>query len=85
MRWEVKWTEQALKDASRLDQQIRERVLNALDRLADGSSVDVKKLVGEGDELRLRVGDWCVRFQFHHSSGVIEVLRVLHRSRVYRE
>ncbi len=84
MKWEIQWTERALKDASRLDRQVKERILDTLDRLAEGSHVDVKKLTGEGEELRLRVGDWRVRFQFHHGSGVIEVLRVNHRREAYR-
>ena len=63
---------------------MRERILDALDRLAETTHGDVKKLTDEGDEMRLRVGDWRVRFVFHHGPGTIEVLRVFHRRDAYR-
>ncbi len=84
MKWEIQWTERALKDASKLDRRVRERILDALDRLAETTHGDVKKLTGEGDEMRLRVGDWRVRFLFHVEAGTIEVLRVSHRREAYR-
>jgi mRNA-degrading endonuclease RelE of RelBE toxin-antitoxin system len=37
------------------------------------------------NELRLRVGDWRVRFQVQHREQTIEVLRILPRGRAYRE
>jgi mRNA interferase RelE/StbE len=73
------------RDFKRLDQQIRRRIVVALDRLtADPPSGDVVKLVGS-DEWRLRVGDWRVRFTRTEETGVIYVLRVLPRGRAYRD
>ncbi len=85
MSWEVVWADRAREDLRRLDRQMAKRIVTAVLRLADAGQGDVKKLTGEGDELRLRVGDWRVRFQFLHGTGTMEVLRVLHRSRAYRD
>ncbi len=85
MKWEIFWTERALKDAERLDRRVKERILSAIERLAEKGHGDVKQLTGKGGELRLRVGDWRVRFSFHHDTEMIEILRVLPRADAYRE
>ena len=58
------------------------RIFAALQRFAETSAGDVKKLEGDTGELRLRVGDWRVRFV--EEPGTILVKRVRHRSDVYR-
>lgn len=68
----------------RLDPPVRRRVLDALEQLrGDGPRGDVIRLKG-GDDFRLRVGDWRVRFQHDHAARTIYVLRVLPRGRAYR-
>jgi mRNA-degrading endonuclease RelE of RelBE toxin-antitoxin system len=58
------------------------RVFAALDRLTENGAGDVRKLHGDTDELRLRVGDYRVRFVA--TADGIQVKRVLHRSESYR-
>lgn len=58
------------------------RVFAALQRFADTGEGDITKLKGT-DELRLRVGDYRVRF-VQTESHAIQVKRVLHRSEAYR-
>ena len=59
-------------------------MIAALDRFCRDPPVgDVVKLAG-GEEWRLRVGDWRVRFA-RDDSGTIIVTRVLPRGRVYRD
>ena len=54
-----------------------------IERLAkDDPSTDVRKLK-DSDELRLRVGDWRVRFERDAEKREIVVLRVLPRGRAY--
>lgn len=61
--WRLSYVPSARRDLRRFDPQVRERVIAALERLAaDDPRVDVRKLAGS-DELRLRVGDWRVRFR----------------------
>jgi len=82
--WRIDWTERALKDAERLDIKARERVILALDRLAETGVGNVKRLRGTDREWRLRVGQWRVRFTYRSAHSAIEVLRVLPRDQAYR-
>jgi mRNA interferase RelE/StbE len=76
----------ARRDLRQLDPTVQRRIVDALDRLtADPPVGDVVRLAGVGDEWRLRVGDWRVRFTRNLETGVIEVLRVLPRGRAYRD
>ena len=43
---------------------------------------DIKRLQGETVELRLRVGDYRVRFT--EESGTLHIIRVRHRKEAYR-
>jgi mRNA-degrading endonuclease RelE of RelBE toxin-antitoxin system len=70
----------------RLAEVDRRRVLGALDRLAQTEQGDVRRLQGiEPPELRLRVGDLRVRFQFEHATHTVHVLHVFPRGRAYRD
>ncbi|MBI3972804.1 MAG: type II toxin-antitoxin system RelE/ParE family toxin [Chloroflexi bacterium] len=69
----------------RLDRTVRQRIFDALDRfVADPGHADRRKLQGQADEWRLRVGDYRVRYQLDTLSRVVVVLRVLPRSTAYR-
>jgi mRNA interferase RelE/StbE len=59
------------------------RVIAAMSRFAETGQGDVKRLVDRGAELRLRVGDWRVRFRFDRDAGCIYVIHVKHRSEAY--
>lgn len=88
----------ARSDLSRLDRQIAQRVLGAVQRYAVTGQGNITRLQGTGDEMRLRVGDRRVRFTDRvivrsaeppatdaAHVRVIEVLRVLPRGRAYRD
>jgi mRNA interferase RelE/StbE len=78
------FSDRAQRDLRRLDRQVAQRVIAALDRLCSAPPVgDVVKLTGS-DEWRLRVGDWRVRFA-RDDTGTIIVTRVLPRGRAYRD
>ncbi|MBI4504564.1 MAG: type II toxin-antitoxin system RelE/ParE family toxin [Chloroflexi bacterium] len=67
-----------------MDRSSRERVLRALDRLAQTGQADLKRLRGSSDEWRLRVGDWRVRLELDPRARTIRVFRVRHRREAYR-
>jgi mRNA-degrading endonuclease RelE of RelBE toxin-antitoxin system len=88
----------ALRDLDRLDNQVAQRVLRAIQRLVDTGQGDVIQLQASGGERRLRVGDWRVRFLTRLESRpapppatgtvearVFEIVRVLPRGRAYRD
>ena len=75
-------TPQARTDVRRIDRETAMRILAALDRFARTSEGDIKKLQGDSGELRLRVGDYRVRF--HMAADTLEITAVKHRREVYR-
>ena len=82
--WQVRWRNRAEDDLDDLPRQVRQRVVTAIDRLAETGQGRVRKLQGQPAEWRLRVGDWRIRFVFDYPNRTIEVLRVLHRREAYR-
>lgn len=82
--WQVRWRNRAEDDLYALPSQVRQRVVTAIDRLAETGQGQVRKLQGQPAEWRLRVGDWRIRFVFDYPNRTIEVLRVLHRREAYR-
>lgn len=78
------FTPRARRDFRGIDPPLQRRIITAPDRLvADPPTGDVVKLTGRGDEWRLRVGDWRVRFT-RDAAGLVYVTRVLPRGRAYR-
>lgn len=73
----------ARSDVRRIDRETAVRILGALDRFARTGEGDIKKLRGDTEELRLRVGDYRVRFT-EDQSGTLQIHAVLHRSEAYR-
>jgi mRNA-degrading endonuclease RelE of RelBE toxin-antitoxin system len=58
------------------------RIFAALHRFAQTGVGDIKRLQGEANELRLRVGDYRVRFI--EEPDAFHIIRVLHRKEAYR-
>ncbi|MCY4377939.1 MAG: type II toxin-antitoxin system RelE/ParE family toxin [Spirochaetaceae bacterium] len=78
----VHYTNKAYKDLESLAQNDRRRVVEALDRFAEGGTGDVRALAGRWKgNFRLRVGN--LRAILRVDQGII-VVRVLHRREAYR-
>jgi len=80
-------TPEAEADISRLATSVQRRVLDRLDWL--GTNADIFRHDAlQGDEwkgcYRFRVGDYRIIYQLDRTSSVLTVLRVGHRSDVYR-
>lgn len=80
----LEWTPAAERDLRRLDSQVRERIRQAVYRLADTGQRDVVRLHGQTREWRLRVGDWRIRFTEDPTGQTIIVLRVEPPGEAYR-
>jgi mRNA interferase RelE/StbE len=77
------WPESARSELRAVDEESALRILRALTRYGESGEGDIKALSGEWDGyFRLRVGDFRVIFQMVPEE--ITVLRVRHRSEVYR-
>jgi mRNA interferase RelE/StbE len=79
----IVFTPQAKADVRRIDRDTAMRILGALDRFARTGEGDIKKLEGNTNDLRLRVGDYRVRF-IENPPGTLYIHAVLHRSEAYR-
>jgi mRNA interferase RelE/StbE len=83
MPWSLEVTRPARKDLETLSDRDRTAVIEAIDQLvADPGGADIRKL--GGNEWRLRVGRWRVRFDMDSRAGVLRILRVLARKEAYR-
>ena len=79
----IAWTDPAKADLRAIDQAAALRILHTVARYLATGEGDVKRLQDiEPPELRLRVGDYRVRFYDHGDS--ILVLAIKHRREVYR-
>ncbi len=79
----VAWTDQAKADLRAIDQPTALRILHTVARYLASGEGDVKRLQDlEPPELRLRIGDYRVRFYDYGDS--ILVLSVKHRREAYR-
>lgn len=83
MRKQIAWTEQSKADLRAIEQTTALHILHVLTRYLETGEGDIKRLQDiEPPELRLRVGDYRVRFR---DLGVsILVLAVKHRREAYR-
>jgi mRNA interferase RelE/StbE len=83
MKYTVGFKPKAIKDLRHLQKQDATRVADALERLADGLSGDVKQLTNHSPEYRLRVGQYRVLFEIEDENR-IAVYRIVHRREAYR-
>ncbi|MXX60343.1 MAG: type II toxin-antitoxin system RelE/ParE family toxin [Holophagales bacterium] len=81
----VSYTTRAVRDLKRLDPAAQRRVVDGIDRHALTGAGDVKRLRGtRRGSWRLRVGDWRVLFTYDSAEKAVVIMRVEHRSAVYR-
>ena len=83
MNYSVGLKPRAGKDMRRIQKQDATRIADALERLADGLSGDVKRLTNFTPEYRLRVGQYRVLFEVENENEVV-VYRIVHRREAYR-
>lgn len=84
MTYEIEFTTAAARDFKKLDPQVCRRIVPAIEALADDPRpTGVKKLKGEVDLWRIRVGDYRIIYEIEDAKLVIYVLRVSHRKDAY--
>jgi mRNA interferase RelE/StbE len=83
MPWRIQWTDQAIRDLSKLERPVAQRIVLKLEQTARDPLRFFSRLVG-GDDFKLRVGDYRLLALLSHETMTILVERVDHRSRVYR-
>ncbi|MBS3122476.1 type II toxin-antitoxin system RelE/ParE family toxin [Candidatus Woesearchaeota archaeon] len=81
--YELIYSPTAVKQLEKLEHNIKERILVALERLRiRPESCDIKKLIGM-QGYRFRVGDYRVIFDMEKDKLIIFVLQLGHRKKIY--
>jgi mRNA-degrading endonuclease RelE of RelBE toxin-antitoxin system len=81
--WSVEFERRADKDLERLDPQVKQRVLAAIERLASDPPSAALRTESGRPESRLRVGDWCTIVELDIEAHAIVIQRILPRGRAY--
>jgi mRNA interferase RelE/StbE len=85
MRYSLEFTKSALRELQALDAQLKRRIGEKITALCEEPfPAGIKKLQGEPDHYRLRVGDYRVVYRVDGRRVVIVIVRVGHRREVYR-
>ncbi|TLZ58449.1 MAG: type II toxin-antitoxin system RelE/ParE family toxin [Methanobacteriota archaeon] len=82
MPWSILWTDQAVRDMSRIDPPIARRILRKVESTAVNPMRYFSRLVA-ADEYKLRVGDYRLLAALDGVSETILIERVDDRSRIY--
>ncbi len=83
MTWRLDFTSQALGDLQRLDRGVQKRIVKKLESCLGEPSRAFRKLV-DNPQYRLRVGDYRVLALLEFQGKVVVVLRIGHRSGIYK-
>jgi len=85
MRYILEFTASATREFRDLDRQLQRRITEKVTALcADPFPAGSKKLKGQADHFRIRVGDYRVIYRIDGKRVVIVVVRIGHRREVYR-
>jgi mRNA interferase RelE/StbE len=76
----------ALKDLSRLDKSISERIIDKLTWLSENIETIHPLALSEkySEFFKLKIGDWRVIYDFDNNKKVITVHKVGHRREIYK-
>lgn len=74
---------QAARELERLPPRQRDQIEQAIERFAETGVGDVRMLANADRQLRLRVGDWRVRFTYEKPE-IIRILHIRNRRDAYR-
>lgn len=86
MIYEVKFTKGARKMFRKLSQELQDRIQTKIDELAiEPRPHGVKKLKGEENSYRIRVGDYRIIYEIFDAILLVSVVEVGHRSNVYKD
>lgn len=81
--WAVRWEHDARQHFRRIDQRTQRRIVDALDRFVPEGYGDIKRLVAQDAEYRLRIGNWRVLFDLELNDRTLIVVDVLPRGSAY--
>ncbi len=84
MEYEVTLLAAATRDLRKLPVDVRPRLLRSLESLKEPRQSGVKKLQGNDERWRLRVGHYRIIYRIKDAEQKVIVIRIAHRRDVYR-
>ena len=85
MPYLVEFAASALREFKHLERAVQRRIATRLDELANNPLPSgVKKLQGEPDLYRIRIGDYRVLYRVDRKRMTVPILKIGHRREVYR-
>ena len=81
MRYKIKYEKDCLKYLKKSDRNTQVRIINAINQLPLG---DVKKLQGNTEDYRLRVGSYRIIFNKDDENLIISIIEIAPRGEVYK-
>lgn len=86
MIYKVEFSNSATKQFNKLSPQLQYRIQNKIDELViEPRPNGVKKLQGDDNSYRIRVGDYRVIYQIEDDVLLVTVIKVKHRNEVYKD
>lgn len=83
MSYEITFTDTSRRQFRKLEKDVQERMIKALERIRIRPESYVKKLVGDPG-YRLRAGDYRVILDIQKSELIILVIKISHRKNIYK-
>jgi mRNA interferase RelE/StbE len=85
LAYRVELSPRAQRDIKALDGSIQRRIARRIDLLADNPYPQgIKKIEGEDDLYRLRVGDYRILYQVREKILLVLIVGIGHRRDIYR-
>ena len=85
MPYAVEFTASALREFTALERAVQRRIATRIDALANNPfPPGSKKLQGEPDHYRIRVGDYRVIYRVEGKRLIVLIVKIGHRRDVYR-
>ncbi len=83
--YRIEWKQSARKELRRVGRGALGRILTAVESLAaNPRPAGCRKLVGTSGAYRIRAGDYRVLYTIEEDRLIVEIIRVGHRSAVYK-
>lgn len=87
-KYQINITKRAQKQLLKLSVTVRERIAENIFKLGhdpDNQNLDIKSLTNDPEaKLRLRVGNYRVKFNRDDGIKIVEIVRVGHRKEIYK-
>jgi len=83
MSYEIIFTDTSRKQFRKLEKEVQERIVKALERIRIRPEAHVRKLIGDPG-YRLRVGEYRVIVEIEKDKLIILVIKIGHRKNIYK-